>query len=487
MEWLSKGTYHYEDQHPPLARVAAALGPWLAGLHSWNRPLMYNEGAAILYTDGGVQYDRNLALARLGILPFYWLACLVVFFWARLEFGPLTAFLAALLFSTLPPVLAHSGLATTDMALTAFCGAAFYMLLRWVATPTPLITTLFGVTLGFALLSKLSILVYFPAAVMATALWFRLKDKTPLSVLGRDFARRALPLAAAVAIAVFIVWAGYRFSFGRAHFGWKVPAPEFFNGIDTVQKHNANGNPSYMLGRQSNSGFWYYYFVDLAIKTPLGVLALLALGIVLIVREKRAAMAVPLAFCAGILSVAIFSRINIGIRHVLPLYLGIAIVAAYAAERMLKARVRWMPALAGLLLVWPLLSSALAHPDYIPYFNEIVGSEPEKWVVDSDYDWGQDMKRLSARLRELGATQVSFSPFIVAHLERVHGFPPMQPNDPVNPDPGWNAISTTNWKQARLGLFQKHPELALWPDYARPTERVGTNLLYYFAPRTARP
>src|SRR3954466_10154195 len=28
MEWLDKGTYTWERQHPPLARVASALGPY---------------------------------------------------------------------------------------------------------------------------------------------------------------------------------------------------------------------------------------------------------------------------------------------------------------------------------------------------------------------------------------------------------------------------------------------------------------------------
>ncbi len=338
-----------------------------------------------------------------------------------------------------------------------------------------------------ALLSKLSFLVFFPAAVVATLIWYRIKEKTPLAVWGKGVGRRAALLGLAVVVAAVIVWAGYRFSYGTTRYGFSAPAHEFFNGIETVRRHNAEGNPSYMLGRRSNSGFWFYYFVDLAIKTPLGFLALLAVGIVLTVRGKRAAAAVPLAFCAGILSVAVFSRINIGVRHVLPLYVGFAIVAAFGAEKMLHARAKWVPALAVVLLAWPVLSSALAHPDYIPYFNEIVGSHPENWVVDSDYDWGQDMKRLSARLRELGAQQVSFSPFIVAHLERVHGFPPMQANDPINPDPGWNAISPTNWKQARLGLFEKHAELSLWPDFARPTDHAGTILLYYFARRPTQP
>src|SRR5271154_2534871 len=82
MEWLDKGTYHYEAQHPPLSRVMMAILPrYILKAHSWNRPLMFNEGAAVLYT--GDQYDLTLALARLGILPFYWLACWVVYWWAK--------------------------------------------------------------------------------------------------------------------------------------------------------------------------------------------------------------------------------------------------------------------------------------------------------------------------------------------------------------------------------------------------------------------
>ena len=63
MEWLDKGVYHYEPQHPPLARVAAALGPYLAGIRPSGAANMFQEGALILYRDN--HYDRNLALARL--------------------------------------------------------------------------------------------------------------------------------------------------------------------------------------------------------------------------------------------------------------------------------------------------------------------------------------------------------------------------------------------------------------------------------------
>jgi 4-amino-4-deoxy-L-arabinose transferase-like glycosyltransferase len=84
---------------------------------------MFKEGAKILYT--GDHYDRTLALARLGVLPFFWVACAMVYWWGRRYFSRAVAVVAVFLFTFLPPVLAHAGLATTDMALTAFMTAWF--------------------------------------------------------------------------------------------------------------------------------------------------------------------------------------------------------------------------------------------------------------------------------------------------------------------------------------------------------------------------
>ena len=71
MEWLSRGRYTYEPQHPPLARVAAAVGPYLAGARTTGQPKLYGEGRALL--GEGAHYHRMLTLARLGMLPFLWL------------------------------------------------------------------------------------------------------------------------------------------------------------------------------------------------------------------------------------------------------------------------------------------------------------------------------------------------------------------------------------------------------------------------------
>jgi hypothetical protein len=169
------------------------------------------------------------------------------------------------------------------------------------------------------------------------------------------------------------------------------------------------------------------------------------------------------------------------VRHILPVYIAFAIIGAVGAVRLWESggRARWV---LGALVIWTVLTSALSHPDYLAYFNALAGDQPEKILVDSDLDWGQDMKRLGARLQELGATQVAFDPFIVAHLEAVHGFPHIVPLDPNGPLPGWNAVSLTMLKLNRMGLKRTHPEYQLWTDRIKPTERVGKSVLLYYIP-----
>src|ERR1017187_2249975 len=84
VEWWDKGAYTCEPQHPPLARIAVAIGPYLAGAHAEPIPSsdfadITREGFRILYA--GHRYDLILTTARLGILPFFWIACLVVYVW----------------------------------------------------------------------------------------------------------------------------------------------------------------------------------------------------------------------------------------------------------------------------------------------------------------------------------------------------------------------------------------------------------------------
>ncbi|HKE26299.1 MAG TPA: glycosyltransferase family 39 protein [Bryobacteraceae bacterium] len=487
MEWLDKGTYTCEPQHPPLARVAAALGPYLSGIRSqgiattdlYTQP---REGVAILYS--GHHYGRTLALARLGILPFFWIACAVVYGWAAWYFGKAMAALAVFLFSFTPAVLAHAGLATTDMPLTAMLGAAFLSGLVWVERPTVKRAAVFGVCTGLAILSKFTTLAFLPAAALVAFIWYW---ATGGSGLGKALRERAATLLMAAGAAVVIVWAGYRFSFGPVDFtSLHLPAPALYAGIENVIQHNDRGHWSYLLGERSPLGFWYFYPVALLFKTPLALLVLTLFGAVLAFRKGAGLLWIPLCFAGAILQVAVLGHINIGIRHVLPMYMGMAILAAAGVLKLLQAAV-WHRA-AGIavaaLLVWLAASSLLGHPDYIAYFNELAGSHPEKILVDSDLDWGQDIKRAAARLHQLGVKEVMFPQFIVADLENEHGFPRLNSNFSFAEQPdGYFLAGATFWKAFHFGL---PADQKLWMDSVEPTERIGRGMFLWYRPPEKR-
>src|SRR5262249_15765241 len=134
MEYLSTGKFLYEDTHPPLARVFGAIGPFLAGERFHPGPSAYFEGYRILGRDEN--YDRVLSLGRSGILVFFWIASVVVWLWANRIRGPNAALAAVLLYTTVPPILAHAGMITTDMALGATVPAADLASLYWLENPT---------------------------------------------------------------------------------------------------------------------------------------------------------------------------------------------------------------------------------------------------------------------------------------------------------------------------------------------------------------
>jgi len=438
--------------------------------------------------------DRIVALMRLGILPFFWLAALVVYGWARHSFGAAEAALATGLYTLTPPVLAHAGLATTDMALAASVSAAFFALLLWAEKPSWRRTLLLGVACGVAAITKFTSLGYLPAATLcALAAWVA-STRPGFSRLRSLAAARLLPFAVAVLTGILVVWAAYLFSFGRVPFFSSIkapmPAPELFAGIADAIGHNSAGHSAYLLGQVSKDGWWYFFPVALAVKTPIALLLLLAAGMCLCWQGRKQLGYIALAgFCLGILLPAMASHVNIGIRHVLPIYSGIAILAAAALVHPLRSSTTSGRAIAAGLLVWMTISGARAHPDYLAYFNEFAGSHPENVLVDSDLDWGQQLKWLGARLSSAGAKDYFQNMDSWALGIDLYGLPPGRALDVQNQPKGWSAVSMTVAKHLRADPVLLNTDLqsltqairqppTRWYDKVEPAETFGGLRLY---------
>lgn len=519
LEWWERGTYTLDAVHGPLSRIVIALPAYLRGARLGNTGSGQLEGNRYFYGPGN--YLNNLALARVGVLPFFVLAAVVVALWARRLAGEAGAMAAVLLFTTLPPVLAHAGVATTDTPVEATFALGLLVLVGWLANPTPRMGVALGLAAALTATSKLSGLVYLVAAGSAIAVAYSSVGR-PGSASGGPWWKtqpgRGRSLALAAAAAALVVWALYRFSWARlpgfptqdSTLAWVIygvgrhvplPAPDFWRAFAIVSADNSIGRHAYLLGATRVGGFPEFFFVALLVKTPLPFLALAAVGGVVMVyqggRERDWQRLAPVLGAAAILAVAGFTRINIGLRHILPIYPLLAIVAGAGAAWLWKAarqrddspRAGWgARAAAGVVLAgllgWQVWEGVAAHPDYLAYFNQFAGGHGEEILVDSDLDWGQDVLRLAAELQRRKIDDVWFAYFGSAN-PWLNGMPHSRPLEANQPVTGWVAIS-----EYRLKLGDISPNT--WHGYDwlkkyQPVARVGKSiLLYYIPPETAR-
>jgi hypothetical protein len=496
IEWWEKGIFRIETKHPPLARISVALGPYLAGVRGTGATKWY-ETFPILSANG--HYWRNLTLGRIGVLSYFLIATVVVFLWTRRLFGAPAGLLAAALFTQLPTILAHSGVATTDIPLTAMFCWALYAFTLWLLQPNSRTAAHFGLATGLALSTKLSTMVFLPACALPIVAMYAAAGR-------RNWVALLRTLAIAGLCAFLVTWAVYRFShaplaqvtsvpdraaakiFGKSSrmtgfvnqiaYLVPVPAPELFDGIRVLRNQNNAGARSYLFGRVKQGGWWYFFFVALALKTPLAVLLLAALGSVVLARRYLRnrddwESAAPLAAAVMMMIVTTPSQLDSGVRYVMPMFVFISILAALGlvtlwTQRHYRVITRTV---AVLLFTWLAISSARSHPDYLAYFNEFGGADPSRLIVVGDLDWGQDMTRLSAYLREhqVKHVQIAYDGFYEPNALELPETEKMQCG--AKPS-GWVALEA---RRARL-----YPECYPWIAQQRAITTVGKTMAVYY-------
>src|SRR5215469_13460912 len=527
VELLDRGKYEYDTEHPPLGRVLLALGPYLAGARSFGTPPPEGtlEGVDILYSGGHAgNYWRYLTLARLGTLPFLPLLLFATWLWARRLFDSQgAALLAVLLLVSVPPVLGHAALASLDVAAAATILLALYLLERWLASGEGRHAAYFGLASGVAVATKFSAVPFLGLSLLALAIVHvalaRARGRSgaprwPASGAGRKPWQWLAGLGVAgvaALLVVFLVYAprtpdpagvAYRFHWAVTYLTQKpgldhglgvalshlwLPREfqDLVNGMVAVKAHNDTGHLSYLFGQVRLTGWWYFYLVALAVKTPIPLLIAGPVGLVWLGREgwrvRDSWALAPLVLVITMLGFAsTFSHINIGIRHILVLYPFFALGGAYVAVRAWR-RIRALPqpgaalpAAAALLavLVWQLSPLWRAYPDYLPYFNEAV-THPERVLVDSDLDWGQDLHRLEQRAAELHIPHLSLAYRGTANLS-YEPLPPLFILPPRHPVTGWVAVS----ELART----RNPSDYAWLNPYQPVERIGKTIDLYYIP-----
>ena len=288
-----------------------------------------------------------------------------------------------------------------------------------------------------------------------------------------------------------------------------MPAPQYVRGLLENYMQARGGHRAYLMGRMSRNGWWYFFPVAFLMKTPIPFLIFILLAVAAIRMRWEWDESLLLLPAAVLFAVAMKAHIDIGIRHLLPIYPLLAIFCGrlFAVIRQIRTSAggaqpstdtcrHWTlggTILIGLLCCWSVFETARVHPLYLTYFNEIAGG-PEgghRFLVDSNLDWGQDLIRLHRALKQhhLGTIGLAYFGTAEPNAYGIDYIPldtkplvPLPAGEP--PFYGWAAVSVTD-----LAYYGGPGEGLAWVHRYRPQFEVGHTFLVYHmsAPRVQRP
>ncbi|MGO8788369.1 MAG: tetratricopeptide repeat protein [Terriglobia bacterium] len=424
------GDYGINPEHPPLAKLVGTFPLLFMHLKAPrlgrddSKPLVIILGRELVY---GNDADAVLLRARLAEAVVGLLLVALLFEAGYRMFGAAVAWVAAVLAVFEPNLLAHSTVVGTDFALTCFNFAAVYALWRVAERPTLLRLTGCGVMTGLALASKHSAILLIPILALLAAVEVACRVKAAPEqprILGREIRIWVGRLAAIYGLALLVLWSFYAFRYQarpdglplwqsipgyaallKGHIAsWLITSAARFKllpesylfGLIDVMLVTAGPRLSFILGRLYPRAVWYYFPAAFAIKSTIGFLVLLILGLVALkgwagerYRKATYLLLPPALFMAA----ALTSGTNMGIRHVLPIYPFLILAAAAGAWTLARRHQVWAIVVAA-LIAFHLASSLHTLPNYLAYSNELFGGTSQTYqsLSDSNADWGQGLR-----------------------------------------------------------------------------------------------
>ncbi|MBU4030789.1 glycosyltransferase family 39 protein [Patescibacteria group bacterium] len=535
--YLTQHDFRLNPEHPPLIKDLAAAPLLFLNLNfpkehsAWLQEgdpvwwLQFDFASQFLYQAGN-NPDQILLFARIPMILLFLFLAWFVFFWTKKLFGNKTALLSLFFIALSPTFLAHGRLVTTDIGAALGTVIATCVWLKFLKKPSWKNVLLAAFILGISLLLKFSLILLIPFLGIITLFYAWVYKKPFLKYI-------ALSTLIGLIALIFVIWPIY-----QAHtFNYPVQqqlkdtvfrlesasAPEFiaepllwmsdkptlrslghyFTGIVMTVSRAGGGNTTFFMGQMSAEAWKSYFPIVYLIKEPLPfhILTLLALiwSLYSIFRKKKIAVRKLLSkyftefamfiFLIIYWTVSIKGNLNIGVRHLLPVFPFTIILVSRATISWLKEpalKIKYI--FVGLLLLWQAVSVIQIYPSFLAYFNELVGGPANgyEFVTDSNIDWGQDLRRLTAFVEENKIDKIYLNYFgggsPTYYLgARYQKWDAKQKPDQLPPN-SWLAISINELQGGRatpVKGFDQKTDYYNWLNRYEPTAIIGHSIFVY--------
>lgn len=454
--YLTQKDMRLNPEHPPLVKDLAAIPLlFIRGINfpyelkDWKSDVngQWGFGFNFLYNSGNPA-DAMIFWGRMPMILLLIFLGFFVFKWARELWGNKTALLSLFFYSFSPTLLAHGRLVTTDVGAATGVVIGTYYFLKALKTPTKKNIIIGGVAFGIAELLKFSLILLAPFFIFLGLVWWIIragKIKEVLKTLILVF------LIGGIVIGIvyqFHVWnypkekqvSDTRFILSSFKIKplsnavvWMADKPvlrayaQYLLGVFMIMQRAVGGNTTYFIGEVSASGWKNYFPTVYLLKETFAfhiftLFALLYTALII----KRPFWKNPverakswlkkyfpeftmLAFVGLYWATSLSSNLNIGVRHLMPVIpLTILLVASVTMKWLKEPALKLKYVIFGGLILWQAFSVISIYPHFLAYFNEIAGGPKQGYLytVDSNLDWGQDLKRLKNWVDSQGINRI---------------------------------------------------------------------------------
>ena len=474
------------------------------------------------------------------MLVFFVLSAFLIYRWANERYGKPAAFIATLFFSFSPTVIANSRFVTTDVPALFGVLLGTYFFIKFLRKPTKETFLFASLAFGVAQLTKFSAVILAPYFVILAIIYALIQNKKLLSIFYSLFPTFLIFIVGII----LIVWPVYGLhtmnyppekqkidttehlrSYGNRLFADPVvwasdkpvirPLAHYATGILMVNQRSIGGNTTFFLGEVRNYAWKKYFPVVYAIKEPLAfwvivISVFMYLGTKFKIPNSKFKILSLRSWIKNyftefsmLLWIAIYwylsirANLNIGVRHLLPTYGFVFILLAGQLTKIIrnskleitnyKTKIKVIPILIFVLLGWYVTENIRVYPHYLTYFNQLAGgpSGGHRYVVDSNLDWGQDLKRLTTWVEKNSVDKIYLDYFgwadpsyylkgksVWINSEKYRSAKDFLAE---NPDGGYITVSASFY----MGSREKPEKSYAWLDAYKPIAVIGNSIFVW--------